>query len=366
MAPGARRSQSSDDVGFTTVAIAAGVAVFVIGVTLFAFKIGPFSPTASRSPGGSDTGGLQPTGEPSATSGSLATAGSEPSTIPSASVSPSLGGPPSLPPAPDRPIAYSKTASSPTIWSMEPGGTATELIADASSSGASWSRDARKIAFIRQAGTAPGELWVMNADGSAAHALTKGAGAVGHPSWSPSGDRIAFAAVYDTGDVQLWIIPSAGGDPTQDTYVTGSPGAPSWSPDGQSLVYVNTINGRSGVYIADPANATSPTIGLFGVTDGVNRSPAWSPDGTKIAFDSTLNGTDQIWVMNADGSDPNAVTPPALSAAWPAWSPDGKQLVFQVTKGSDTDLYVMPADGSAAPVDITKVPKHAAFEPAWW
>ena len=162
------------------------------------------------------------------------------------------------------------------------------------------------------------------------------------------------------------MIPSAGGDPVQDTYVTGAPGAPSWSPDGHSLIYANTINGSSGLWIADPDAPTSPTLGLFGIADGVNRSPAWSPDGSRIAFDSTLNGTDQIWLINADGSAPNSITPAPLAAAWPAWSPDGRQLVFQVQKGSDTDLYVMPADGSASPVDITKDPRHAAFDATWW
>jgi Tol biopolymer transport system component len=277
-----------------------------------------------------------------------------------------LGASSSAGPAPDRPIAYSRTAGATTIWSIQPGAAATQLGQDGASTGAAWSHDARQIAFIRRTGSGSGEVWVMAADGSSARALTTGAGAVEHPSWSPKGDRIAFAASYGSTDTQLWVIPSAGGKPVQVTYVTGSPGAPSWSPDGQTLIYANTINGSSGLWIADPANPTSPTIGLFGLPEGTNRTPAWSPDGSRIAFDSTLNGTDQIWLMNADGSAPNSITPASLVASWPAWSPDGKQLVFQVLKGSDTDLYVMPADGAASPVDITKDPKHAAFDAAWW
>jgi Tol biopolymer transport system component len=274
--------------------------------------------------------------------------------------------PGSAAPAPDRPIAYSRTSGATTIWSMQPSAAAIQLDQDGASTGAAWSRDARQIAFIRRTGSGPGEIWVMAADGSSAHALTIGAQAVEHPSWSPNGDRIAFAASYGSTDTQLWVIPSAGGKPVQVTYVTGSPGAPSWSPDGQTLIYANAINGSSGLWIADPANPTSPTIGLFGLPEGTNRTPAWSPDGSRIAFDSTLNGTDQIWVMNADGSAPNSITPASLAASWPTWSPDGKELVFQVLKGSDTDLYLMPADGSASPVDITKDPKHAVFDPAWW
>ncbi|MGH2464559.1 MAG: TolB family protein [Candidatus Limnocylindrales bacterium] len=339
--------------------VAGVLAIVLVGGAVVAMNNALNGPGES-SPGPTFAGGQVPPTSSFALGSPVAPTGSDTPGGPSAA--PGI----SLPPAPDRPIAYSQTVGSSTIWSMQPGGSATQLFQDKSSTGAAWSRDGRQIAFVRQVGTAPGELWVMSADGSSAHALTTGAGVVGHPSWSPSGDRIAFAAAYDTGGVQLWIIRSTGGDPTQDSYVTGSPGAPSWSPDGQSLVYVNEINGRSGVYIADPGNASSPTIGLFGVTDGVNRSPTWSPDGSRIAFDSTLNGTDQIWLINADGSAPDAISPAALAAAWPAWSPDGKQLVFQGLRGSDTDLYVMPADGSTAPVDIAKDPRHAAFDAAWW
>ena len=36
--------------------------------------------------------------------------------------------------------------------------------------------------------------------------------------------------------------------------------------------------------------------------------PAWSPDGQQIAFVSNRAGSRDIWVMNADGSNPKQVT----------------------------------------------------------
>jgi Tol biopolymer transport system component len=339
-------------------AIAAGGLVIAVVVVAFLLLSGRSQPSAPSAPPSSTTpsvAGVGPT--------PLGSTGPGSSVVPGSSVAVASGSPP---PAPDRPIAYSKTAEGTTIWSIQPGSAAVQLGNDGPSTGAAWSRDARQVAFIRRTGSGTGDVWLMAADGSSAHALTTGAQAIERPSWSPNGDRIAFAASYGSADTQLWVIPSAGGKPVQVTYVTGSPGAPSWSADGQSLIYANTINGFAGLWIADPANPTSPTIGVFSTADGIVRSPMWSPNGSRIVFDGTLDGTSKIWLMNADGSAPNPVTPPALAASWPAWSADGKQLVFQVTKGTDTDLYVMPVDGSARPLDITPDSKHPAFDPAWW
>jgi len=207
----------------------------------------------------------------------------------------------------------------------------------------------------------------MNANGSAAHALTTNANTSKAPSWSPSGDRIAFTARFAGPVSQIWIIPSAGGTPVQVT--TGALGAtePSWSPDGHSIVYAVPTNGQLNIWKVDPDNPSTP-VQLTTTTTGTDESPSWSPDGTKIAFDSTRDGTDRIYVMNADGSNPLAVSPATLIASWPAWSPTGSQIVFQGKTGptTDVDLYLVPADGSKAPVDVHPDPAHNAFAPAWW
>ncbi|NMH66781.1 amidohydrolase family protein [Shewanella salipaludis] len=56
--------------------------------------------------------------------------------------------------------------------------------------------------------------------------------------------------------------------------------------------------------------------------------PVYSPDGKYIAFTSDQDGGDNIWVMNADGSHPRAVTKETFRLLnSPAWSPDSQYLV---------------------------------------
>ncbi len=52
-----------------------------------------------------------------------------------------------------------------------------------------------------------------------------------------------------------------------------------------------------------------------------DRFSAWSPDGTKIAFNSDRDGNSEIYVMNADGSNPTRLTNNPDSDSNPSWSP---------------------------------------------
>src|SRR5688500_12683958 len=78
------------------------------------------------------------------------------------------------------------------------------------------------------------ELWLMNADGTTRHFLTKGSAA----RWSPDGTRIAYIADGEPSGPQLhvrWM--NDGGATSQVTRVTRAPSAPRWSPDGKYLAF---------------------------------------------------------------------------------------------------------------------------------
>lgn len=68
-----------------------------------------------------------------------------------------------------------------------------------------------------------------------------------------------------------------------------------------------------------------------------NILAAWSPDGRQIAVvrrDLSVPRGDQIWLMQADGSDPRAITDtPAVLHGSLSWSPDGKYILH--------DLYLL-------------------------
>jgi imidazolonepropionase-like amidohydrolase/Tol biopolymer transport system component len=93
------------------------------------------------------------------------------------------------------------------------------------------------------------------------------------------------------------------------------------SPDGARVVfdllgdlYVMPIGGSTAA-----APATRLTTG-----PAFDMQPRFSPDGRRIAFTSDRGGLFNIWVMDADGKNPTAVS---REEKWwvnsPAWAPDG-------------------------------------------
>ena len=108
---------------------------------------------------------------------------------------------------------------------------------------------------------------------------------------------------------------------------------------------------------SNPVNLTKHSAGDY--------SPAVSPDGTRIAFSTRRDGNLEIYMMNAHGSNPaNLTKHPAEDVGAPAWSPDGKKIAFSRGGQIGGQIYVMNADGSN-PVNLTNEPGFDDFTPAW-
>jgi hypothetical protein len=88
-------------------------------------------------------------------------------------------------------------------------------------------------------------------------------------------------------------------------------------------------------------------VDLSGPVYGKDFGPVWSPDGTKIAFWTTRLdlGNSEIYVMNADGSNPTRLTKNSANDSEPVWSRDGKRLAF-FSRGFEREgIYEIDATG---------------------
>ena len=168
------------------------------------------------------------------------------------------------------------------------------------------------------------------------------------PSFSPDGSKIVFS------QNGIREINSDGSNLT--TLRSGTNFQPDWSPDGSKIAY-----NSAGSIVVMQADGSNPVALTSGNSDS---APSWSPDGTKIAFVRS-SSTPDLWVMNADGSSPTQLThlgtlDHSTNRGNPAWSPDGSKIAFV----TNTQLWLIDAGGTNAH-SITPVSSFRYWEPTW-
>ena len=105
------------------------------------------------------------------------------------------------------------------------------------------------------------------------------------------------------------------------------------------------------------------TLDLTHTPGAHEREVAWSADGLHVAYVSDQGGEEAIWVRDADGNNPHALTSGNLGRLYaPRWSPDGARIAFV---DSESRLHVVAsAGGGPAPV-IADDPSISRRDYAW-
>ncbi len=275
----------------------------------------------------------------------------------------------------------------------------------------SWTPDGRWLArgFSREGG-----IWLIAADGSDRRRLTHEIDA--GPAFSEDGRYVAFIRSSGAG-FAVYVLPLTSGMMPAGPPSRVTPEAPwirglAWTPDGLGLVFssgghlgsprlhrIALASNRLGpvgvpellafgengtavsisrtgrlVYSARFSDANIWRLSLTGpdrpgaeplVRSTLNDwTPDYSPNGTRLAFASTQSGTEEIWVANADGTDPKQVTSiGGPMCANPRWSLDGQKILFHSRRDGSADLYILHLDSGK----VDRLTENAAqdVEPRW-
>ena len=290
-----------------------------------------------------------------------------------------------------------------SLWIMNADGTRNRFLVKGS--GAEWSPDGTRIAYIATGEPSGAQVFVrwMDDEGAITQ-VTRVTDAPGGLRWSPDGRTLAFTmrvargpakdnpfarvalpaapkgakwteppkvvtdldwrqdreGATDDGVRHVFVVPADGGTARQVTNGDWDHGTPAWSPDGRTLAFsaLRIPNAQlawreSEVYAADVATGT---IRQLTRRKGPDANPVWSPDGRMIAY-TGFDSTDATWqdaaiyLMNADGSSPRALTKAMdRSPAGMFWSPDGSGLFFNADNEGSRHLYFVTSAGQVRQV----------------
>lgn len=257
------------------------------------------------------------------------------------------------------------------------------------------------------------DLWIVSGDGAVApRRLTHTRAAESSAVWSPDGRSLAFTTTRD-GDTapQIYVIDFAGGGEAI-RYTTLSTGAsdPRWSPDGKRILFTSTVpsadapqtksNARvyesfpvrnwdhwldtkhAHIFVMDNLPGATPKDILAGTkwsttpgmaaplaSAGEDPGAVWTPDSKSIVFQSDINRHEaayaqvktKIFLVSADGGEPQPLTSGAYSYSSPKFRPDGKALyVSESREGINNITYginrlaMMPWPQGGVPKTITE------------
>ena len=165
------------------------------------------------------------------------------------------------------------------------------------------------------------------------------------PALRPGSTDVVFAS-NRTGNFDLFLMNWSGVIAQQLTTHPAYDSQPSWSADGQKLAFVSDRDGNLEIY-SMLADGTSLTRLSFDSADDFN--PGWSPDGESLVWVKAVDDSHGVvYIMNADGSNPHAITQPLRFLQHPTWSLDGGLIALDYDTNQDgwNDLALMNADGS--------------------
>ena len=181
--------------------------------------------------------------------------------------------------------------------------------------------------------------------------VTFAEGVESSPAWSGDGTSLTYSA--DVGNLrQIFVKDLKTSEEKRLTKSAFDDIQPTWSPDSRTILFARS---RTAAQRLEPSDVfgyyDDGDIWAIDVASGKETrlvenafNPAYAPDGKRIAVDASWAGPRQIWLLDAQGHNPQQVTSDVSEAVVhmrPRWSPDGKRIVFQNIERTKFDVRIV-------------------------
>ena len=123
----------------------------------------------------------------------------------------------------------------------------------------------------------------------------------------------------------------------------------------ERIVFSSDRDGNGEIYVME-ADGTNPVN--LSDNPAFDGASCWSPDGTKVAFITDRDGNMEIYVMDSDGANQTRLTTNSALDLEPRWSPDGTKIAFSTDRDGNQEIYVMDSDGT----NQANLTNHTGFD----
>ena len=181
-----------------------------------------------------------------------------------------------------------------------------------------------------------------------------------------SGGVVVFASNRRDSNFEIYRIAGNGLDARR---LTTDPEyadlAPALSHDGSRIAWEREIAGPGGVSEVElwvmNADGSDPHVVVRNGSE--NRSPSWGANDASLYYASFVTGNWEIFRQDLATGDAVNLTNEPFADQSPRVSPDGRLVAFHTNRDVQFEIYVMNADGSDAH-DVTNDPADDRY-PAW-
>jgi Tol biopolymer transport system component/predicted Ser/Thr protein kinase len=212
--------------------------------------------------------------------------------------------------------------------------------------GLTFTEDSRAVVFSSNRGGTTA-LWRVEVSGSPeVRPLSVGENGV-FPSISRQGRRMVYNQSINDSNIWRVNIFDPRESPSQLIASTRVDANPQYSPDGKKIVFYSNRSGNIELWLCEADGSEPAQL----VSMGFSASARWSPDSQHIAFDSNVTGTPQVYVVSARGGRPERITNNTANEARPSWSHDGSWIYFQSNRSGGNQsfqIWKVPSGGGDA------------------
>jgi Tol biopolymer transport system component len=102
------------------------------------------------------------------------------------------------------------------------------------------------------------------------------------------------------------------------------------------ILFVSDRDGNPEIYVLDDAGQ------IKRMTDNPSTDiqPAWEPGLQRVSFTTNRDSQNEIYLMNADGTNPVDLTNNPADDQQPAWSVDGEWVAFTSNRDGNYEIYI--------------------------